>query len=63
MLVLTRSVGQQLVINGRVVVTVTEVRGRKVRLGVSAPSDVPVDRKEVHDRRQALAPAGPAARR
>jgi carbon storage regulator len=63
MLVLTRGVGQQLVIDGRVVVTVTEVRGAKVRLGVTAPPDVPVDRKEVHDRRQALAPAEPAAHR
>jgi carbon storage regulator len=58
MLVLTRRIGEQIVINGDIVVTVTAVQGDRVRIGVSAPPFVPVDREEVSARRQ----AGPASR-
>jgi carbon storage regulator len=51
MLVLTRRVGEEIVINGNIRVIVTAVNGEKVRLGIVAPPSVPVDRKEVHDRR------------
>jgi carbon storage regulator len=51
MLVLTRRVGEEIVINGNIRVIVTAVEGNKVRLGIIAPPSVPVDRKEVHDRR------------
>jgi carbon storage regulator len=47
MLVVSRKKGQQVVIDDRITVTVTEIRGDKVRLGFSAPKDVPVHRAEV----------------
>ena len=47
MLVLTRRVSQSIVIGNDVVVTVLEVRGDQVRIGVSAPRDVDVHREEV----------------
>ncbi len=53
MLVLTRHSGEQLVIAHDIVVTVVAVEGNKVRIGVDAPKSVRVDRKEVHDRRNA----------
>jgi carbon storage regulator len=54
MLVLTRKVGESILIGGNIRVTVTEVAGHKVRIGIDAPPDVIVDRQEVHARRQAL---------
>ena len=51
MLVLTRRVGEEIVIDGNIHVTVVGVKGDKVRLGITAPPSVPVDRKEVHERR------------
>ena len=54
--VLTRRIGEEIVIDGNIRVVVTAVKGDKVRLGISAPSSVPVDRKEVHDRRAEFAP-------
>lgn len=51
MLVLTRRVGEEIVIDGNIRVTVLAVKGDRIRLGISAPPSVPVDRKEVHDRR------------
>ena len=47
MLVLSRKKSESIVINDDVVITVIEVRGDKVRLGIDAPRDVPVHRKEV----------------
>lgn len=47
MLVLTRSAKQSIVIGTDVVVTVLEVRGDQVRLGISAPRNVSVHREEV----------------
>lgn len=49
MLVLSRKVGQKIVIGNDVVVEIVEVRGDKVRLGIVAPRDVPVHRLEVHE--------------
>jgi carbon storage regulator len=59
-LVLSRGPGQSVVIGGNVVVTVVEVKGDLVRLGIDAPREVPVHREEVfHAVRQAnLAAAG-----
>jgi carbon storage regulator len=48
MLVLTRRVQQSIVIGKDVVVTVLEVRGDQVRIGISAPRDVDVHREEVY---------------
>lgn len=48
MLVLTRKVGESIVIGHDIEVTVLEVRGEQVRLGIRAPRDVAVHRKEVY---------------
>ena len=68
MLVLTRRIGEQIVIGDSIRVTVTAVHGDRVRLGITAPASIRVDRKEVHDRYMAFAAeadqphtAGPAA--
>lgn len=47
MLVLTRKLNETIVIGDNVIVTVTRVRGDKVRIGITAPTDVPVLRGEV----------------
>lgn len=52
MLVLSRKVGEQIVIGQGVTVTVLEVNGQRVRLGIVAPADVPVHRIEVCQRIQ-----------
>jgi len=49
MLVLSRKKNESIVINNDVTVTVVEIRGDKVRLGIVAPKDVPVHRQEVYD--------------
>jgi carbon storage regulator len=49
MLVLSRNVNEKIVIGEDIVVTIVDVRGDKVRLGIEAPKDVPVHRKEVYD--------------
>jgi carbon storage regulator len=51
MLVLTRRVGEEIVIDGDIRIKVVSVRGEKVRLGVVAPESVPVDREEIHQER------------
>lgn len=61
MLVLTRRIGEEIVIDGNIRVTITAVKGDKVRIGISAPADIRVDREEVHQRRREFAaPAGTA---
>jgi carbon storage regulator len=52
MLVLTRKINQSIIINDQVEVVVLEVRGEQVRLGIKAPKDVPVHRKEIFDQIQ-----------
>ncbi|MFN9717363.1 MAG: carbon storage regulator CsrA [Planctomycetota bacterium] len=47
MLVLSRKKNESIVINDNVVITVVEVRGDKVRIGIEAPRDVAVHRQEV----------------
>jgi carbon storage regulator CsrA len=59
MSVLTRRIGEQIVIDGVISVTVVSIRGDKARLGISAPPSVRVDRAEVHERRWASHPAIP----
>ena len=51
MLVLTRKVGEQIVISGDICITIVAVRGDWVRLGISAPKETVVDRREIHERR------------
>lgn len=49
MLVLSRKKSEVIVIDGGIEITVVEVRGDKVRLGVTAPPHVTVDRKEIYE--------------
>ncbi|MGD0576553.1 MAG: carbon storage regulator CsrA [Candidatus Staskawiczbacteria bacterium] len=49
MLVLSRKKNESIVINDDITITIVEIRGDKVRLGVEAPKEVPVHRREVFD--------------
>ena len=51
MLVLTRKIGEQIVIDDNITVTIDAIEGNKVRLGIAAPRSCRVDRAEVHQRR------------
>jgi len=51
MLVLTRRVGEQIIIDENIRLEVLEVRGGKVRLGLEAPPSVRIDRMEIHHKR------------
>ncbi|MFA5630384.1 MAG: carbon storage regulator CsrA [Porticoccaceae bacterium] len=52
MLILTRRVGETLVVGDDITVTVLGVKGNQVRLGVNAPKDVTVHREEIYQRIQ-----------
>mgnify|MGYP001169171515 CR=1 FL=1 len=49
MLVLSRKKNESIVINNDITIVVVDIRGDKVRLGVEAPKEVPVHRREVFD--------------
>ena len=50
MLYLSRKVGESIIINNSIELTVVEVRGKTAKIGFSFPSDVTVLRKEIHDK-------------
>ena len=49
MIVFSRKKGETIVIADNIIVTVVEIRGDKVRIGVEAPKEIPFHRKEVYD--------------
>ena len=55
MLVVSRKRDEEIVIDGCIRVMVIAIRGDKVRLGIEAPKDVPVDRREVYESKQRAA--------
>jgi carbon storage regulator len=61
MLVLSRRIGEEIVIDGNIRVKVVAVKGDKIRLGITAPPTVSVDRQEVHERRTAFQDDAPVA--
>lgn len=66
MLVLSRKIGESVVIDGRIKVKVVRLDGDVVKLGIEAPPDVPIHRQEVYDEiqlnnKQALQSNRPAA--
>jgi carbon storage regulator len=58
MLVLTRKRDEQIIIGDNITITVVEIRGDKVRLGIDAPVEVPVHRHEVYEAIQRKQAAG-----
>ena len=61
MLVLSRKRDERIVIGDNIVITIVDVRGDKVRVGIEAPADVPVHRQEIADalKRNASPPPQP----
>jgi carbon storage regulator len=59
MLILTRRVGETLMIGDQVTVTVLGVKGNQVRIGITAPKDVAVHREEIYQRIKHEQDAGP----
>jgi carbon storage regulator len=55
MLVLTRRIGEEIVIAGNIYINVVTIQGNKVRLSIDAPDSVSIDRREIHERRLAVA--------
>ncbi len=49
MLVLSRQRDESIIINDNIVVTIVDIRGDKVRIGIEAPKEVPVHRREVYE--------------
>lgn len=62
MLVLSRQKDESIIINNDITITVVDIRGDKVRLGIEAPKEIPVHRQEVYEaiqreKQQAVEPA------
>jgi len=49
MLVLSRNLNESIMVGNDVEITIVDVRGNKVRLGITAPKEIPVHRKEVYE--------------
>ena len=47
MLVLTRKIGEEIIINGEICVSVVRLRGNRVQIGIKAPAGVPIRRREL----------------
>jgi carbon storage regulator len=53
MLVLTRKAGEQIIIGDNIRLTVVSLGNGRVKIGITAPQDVKIDREELHDKKQA----------
>lgn len=49
MLILTRRIGQKIIIDNDITITLLDVKGQQARIGVDAPKDVSVNREEIQD--------------
>lgn len=58
MLILTRRLGETIVIDDNVLVTILGVKGSQVRLGINAPTDISVNRQEIQEKIDALKRSG-----
>jgi carbon storage regulator len=56
MLVLTRKVGEEIIIEEEIRVIVVDIEGTRVRLGITAPRETVVDRREIYERRRRQCP-------
>jgi carbon storage regulator len=56
MLVLTRKIGEKIIIDEEICITIVDIRGNQVRLGITAPRETTVDRREIHERRRRSCP-------
>ncbi len=52
MLVLTRKINQSIIIGNQIEVSILEIRGEQVRIGITAPQTVPIHRKEIFEQIQ-----------
>jgi carbon storage regulator len=55
MLVLTRRTGEEIIIDNNIRVTIVDIGPNKIRIGISAPPDITVDRAEIHNRKKEAA--------
>ncbi|MWQ75588.1 carbon storage regulator CsrA [Glaesserella parasuis] len=60
MLILTRKIGESLLMGDDVEITVLSIRGSQVKLGVKAPKEISVHREEIYQRIKALADENPS---
>jgi carbon storage regulator len=51
MLVLTRKIGEEIIIDEEIRITIVDILGNRVRLGIAAPRETRVDRREIYERR------------
>ena len=61
MLVLSRKSDEKIIIYDSIVVTVLEIRGDKVRLGIEAPREIPIKRQELLPGKNSITPEGEGA--
>lgn len=58
MLILTRRIGESIIIGDDIRLTVLDIQGNQVRLGIAAPADVPVFREEIYQRMKSESECG-----